>query len=376
MNHEIPAVIEPTYGESTLAEVVPSAVAALEVDGWPNALNLPPATAYVILLVDGLGWRLLQKHAEEAPYLTSLAVDDPITSGVPSTTATSLTSLGTGLPPGAHGVVGFTCRIPGTDRLLDALKWDARVDPREWQVHETAFARAAKDGVPLTVVSKRMFAASGLTQAGQRGAEFVGADSIGERISATVHAAMEDRSLTYVYEGELDATGHRAGCASWAWRYQLAMVDSFAQMLREALPSDATLVITADHGMVDVDPQGRIDVTVEPDLLDGVTLMGGEARFRHLYCDHGAVGEVAAHWANRLQHNAIVVTRDDAIERGWFGAVDPHVRPRLGDVMVASVGEVAVMSSEVFPNEAGLVGLHGSVTPEEMLVPLLLDPAR
>ena len=243
----------PHYFSRSLSDVLGAAVAALGVDGWQNPLALPPASSYVVFLVDGLGWNLLRSYPDEAPYLSSLIGDaEPITVGVPSTTATSLTGFGTGLPPGAHGVVGFTSRIPGTDRLLDALKWDRRVDPRQWQVHDTVFARAAAAGVSTHVVSKRIFEGSGLTVAGQRGADFVGADTIGERIFGSVRASQTPRSLTYLYEGELDVTGHRHGCTSWAWRHQLAIVDTFAARLREALPAETALVVTADHGMVDV----------------------------------------------------------------------------------------------------------------------------
>lgn len=364
----------PHYFSRSLVDVLPSAVSALGVDGWDNPLGLPPAPAYVVFLIDGLGWNLLRDHPEEAPYLNSLtAACEPITCGVPSTTATSLTSFGTGLPPGAHGVVGFTSRIPGTDRLLDALKWDSRVDPREWQPHDTVFARARKDGVTVTTVSKRSFEGSGLTEVSQRGAAFVGADTIGERISGAVGAAAEPTSLTYVYEGELDATGHRRGSASWAWSHQLAMADSFAARLRESLPDECALVVTADHGMVDVAVEDRLNVDDEPELLDGVTVFGGEARFRHLYCEGGAVDDVAARWRERLGAAAWVVTRDEAVGEGWFGSVDSAVRPRLGDVIVASRSDVAVVSTSRFPHEAQLVGLHGSLTADEMLVPLLLD---
>jgi predicted AlkP superfamily pyrophosphatase or phosphodiesterase len=365
----------PRYSDRGLGEIMPSAVAALGASGWDNTLDLPPASSYVVFLVDGLGLRLLERHAEEAPYLASLldAELSTLTCGVPSTTATSLTSLGTGLPPGAHGVVGFTSRIPGTDQLLDALRWSSKVDPWAWQPHDTVYDRARQSGVLPSVVSKRMFDKSGLTVASQRGASYVGADSAGERISATVSAASESRSLTYVYESELDSTGHRRGCRSHAWSYQLAMIDTFAARLREALPRETVLVVTGDHGMVDVDLERRLDVDAEPDLMDGVEVFGGEARFRHLYCDPAAVGEVAARWRLRLGAEALVMTRDDAIEAGWFGVVQAQVRPRLGDVVVASMGQVAVVSSERFPHEAKLVGLHGSLTQEEMLVPLLVD---
>jgi type I phosphodiesterase/nucleotide pyrophosphatase len=365
----------PRYFGGALSDVLPSALAAASAPGWTNALGFPEATSYVVFLVDGLGWNQLLAHPEEAPYLTTLATAaDPITCGVPSTTATSLTSLGTGLPPGAHGVVGFTSRIPGTDRLLDALRWDRGVDPHEWQVYDTVFARAVAQGTPTTVVSKRMFEGSGLTEASQRGARFVGADSLGERISRVVQASSPSGSLTYVYEGELDATGHRSGSRSWAWDHQLAMVDTFALRLREALPERVGLVVTADHGMIDVAPAGRLDVDDYPELLDGVSLFGGEARFRHLYCASGAVIDVVAAWRDCLGGNAWVVSRDEAIAEGWFGAVDSHVRPRLGDVMVASRGKTAVVSSSRFKHEASLVGLHGSLSADEMLVPILVDP--
>lgn len=368
--------VAPRYFGGALSDVLSSALAAAGASEWVNSFAIPPASSYVVFLVDGLGWNQLLAHPEEAPYLTTLAAGcEPITCGVPSTTATSLTSLGTGLPPGAHGMVGFTSRIPGTNRLLDALRWDCDVNPREWQRHDTVFARAAAQGISATIVSKRMFEGSGLTVASQRGGRFVGADSVGERISAVVQACGERGSLTYVYEGELDSTGHRSGSRSWAWDHQLAMVDSFALRLREALPENVGLAITADHGMVDISPEGRLDIDEHPELLDGVSLFGGEARFRHLYCDAGAVPDVVAGWRSQMGANAWVVSRDEAVDEGWFGGVDLQVRPRLGDVMVASRGDVAVVSTSRFPHEARLIGLHGSLSSDEMLVPLLVDPS-
>lgn len=366
----------PRYFGGALCNVLPGALTAMGAPGWDEPLGLPPAPSYVVVLVDGLGWNQLQAHPDEAPYLTALAADSaPITCGVPSTTATSLTSLGTGLPPGQHGIVGFTSRIPGTELLLDALRWDQAVDPLEWQVHDTVFGRAAATGVATTIVSKRIFEGSGLTLASQRGAVFVGADTLGERISSAVRASSASGSLTYVYEGELDATGHRSGTRSWAWEHQLAMIDTFIQRVREALAPHVALVITADHGMVDISVDGRVDVDAHPGLLDRVSLFGGEARFRHLYCEPGAAPEVAARWRELLGSAAWVLTRDEAIADGWFGMVDPLVLPRLGDVMVASRGDSAVVSTRRSPHESALVGLHGSLSADEMLVPLLVDLA-
>ncbi len=371
----MPEFVEPAYGHRGLGDVVPAVGRALGTDVLPvpTGLVLPDAPAYVVFLVDGLGAQLLAKYAAAAPYLSSMLADnEPGTAGVPSTTATSLTSLGTGLTPGTHGLVGFTSRVPGTDKLLNALFWDKSIDPLEWQPHPTAFSRLTDAGVRVDVVNKREFDRSGLTIAAHRGAGYIGADRIGERIAGAVAGSSRQPSLTYLYDGDLDWTGHRYGVSSPQWLQQLAAIDAEAAQLREALPDEVRLVVVADHGMVDSTPASRLDIDQLPGLRDGVVLLGGEARFRHLYCDPAAVSSVAACWAETLGDRAEVLTREQAVTRGWFGTVTEAVAPRLGDVVVAAKGEVAMFSSKDFGYEMTLVGLHGSLTADEMLIPILV----
>jgi Type I phosphodiesterase / nucleotide pyrophosphatase len=370
--------LEPAYGARSLADVLPSVSHALGVgvQGWCDvpALALPEAPSYVVFLVDGLGADLLASHAHAAPYLSSLLTPDATgTAGVPSTTATSLTSLGTGLVPGAHGVVGFTSRVPGSDRLLNALFWDKDIDPIQWQPHTTGFQLLAEAGVHVTTVNKREFRGSGLTLAAQRGGEWVDADRVGERVAGAVTAAAARPALTYLYDGDLDWTGHRYGVASSQWLQQLAIIDAEAEQLRDALPSHARLMIVADHGMVDAAPERRLDLDEDPAYRDGVVLLGGEARFRHVYCAGGAVHDVRARWRELLGDAALVVSRDEAIACGWFGGVSAPVLPRIGDVVAAARDDWGLFSSVDFPYETRLVGLHGSLTPAEMRIPLLVD---
>ncbi|WP_157537721.1 alkaline phosphatase family protein [Nocardioides sp. Root190] len=373
------AFCEPAYGVRSLGDLVPAAAHALgsPLGPAPTNLVLPDAASYVVFLIDGLGARLLERYAHAAPYLSSLlAGSAPATAGVPSTTSTSLTSLGTGLAPGAHGLVGFTTRIPGTSDLLNALVWDHDIDPTQWQPHQTTFSSLQAAGVRVTVVNKREFNGSGLTVAAHRGADYVGVDRVGERIAAVVAASTpgpRQSALTYVYDGDLDWTGHRWGVASSQWLQQLAMIDHEAEQLREALPVDRRLVVVADHGMVDVSEQSRIDVAEHDELRSGVAIVGGEARFRHLYCRGGAVPDVITTWQEVLGARADVLTRAEAIGRGWFGPVDPSVLPRIGDVVVACRDDFAVLSTEGFPYEAKLIGMHGSLTHDEMLIPVLVD---
>jgi Type I phosphodiesterase / nucleotide pyrophosphatase len=368
----------PGYGESSLADLASSLLGALGLAGEPNPLRLPAADRVCLLVVDGLGWELLRGHQAAAPFLSELALSGrPLTAGFPATTATSITSLGTGMPPGQHGVVGYLVAVPGEGRLLNTLRWDSRVDPVAWQPGPTIFERAAAAGVPGFHVAHSAVLQTGLSSAALRGAEGVAADTLGA-LAAQAAAVLRrsDRALAFVYHGQLDSTGHVFGCSSDAWRYHLGQVDRLAEHLAGALPWGTALYVTADHGMVDVPPEDRTDADTEPGLRDGVALLGGDARSRHVYAEPGAAADVLVAWREVLGHRAWVVPRDEAIAEGWFGPVDPRVAPRIGDVVAASAGTSAIVATQAEPLESALIGMHGSLTPQEQAVPLLTLPPR
>lgn len=373
-----PELVVPPYGSGTLTDLLPSIGAHLGVAGSDHdVLGLPAADRYVVVLVDGLGWHLLRRAVRDVPYLSSLLGDAvPLTVGVPSTTVTSLGSLGTGLPPGQHGMVGFTSRVPATGEILNALTWESELTPQAVQPKPTYFQRAAASGVAVSSVALERFRGSGLTQAVLRGPEFYEFSNEAEeelRIALTVDAAVRaERTLVYAYERELDHTGHVAGCASSAWLAQLARIDALCERLRAALPDDVCLLITGDHGMVDVPREHQIVAEDDPLLMAGVSALAGEGRFRQVYVDREDPRRVADRWRDRLGDRAWVLTRDEAIADGWFGLVDDDIRERYGHVLVALRSDHAVMTRQL-PRELDLIGMHGSLTPDEMLVPLLAD---
>lgn len=370
-------MIIPAYGSSTLADLLPSVAARLQVPGYEtDRIGLPAADRYVVVLIDGLGRELLHGAVAQAPYLGSLlAGSSSLTAGVPSTTVTSLASLGTGLPPGQHGMVGYTSRVPATGEILNALTWESDLVAQEYQPKTTEFERIGAAGVAVTSVALERFESTGLTQAGLRGPAFLGfreERAIEVRIALTVEAATRgEQSLVYAYERELDHTGHVDGCGSPAWRRHLGRVDRMLAQLREALPAEVVLIVTGDHGMVDIPPWHQLIAEEHPDLMAGVDALAGEGRFRQLYVDREPVAAVAQRWADRLGDKAWVRTRTDAIDAGWFGSVDPGLIERWGHVLVAMRTDWAVMTRQ-FPRELSLVGMHGSLTAAEMTVPLLI----
>ena len=374
--------IVPSYGESSLADLSASVLAALTGDAGANVLGLPEAGRVCLLIVDGLGLELLRAHQAAAPFLAELAFNSrPLTAGCPSTTVSSLGSLGTGVPPAVHGLLGYQVAVPGEGRLLNGLHWPADVDPVGWQPLPTIFERAAQAGIAAIQVSNPAYKDSGLTRAALRGSDFRGADSLGALAALACAALSEaDRTLVVAYHGDLDATGHRYGVSSQAWSNQLAHVDRLAEQIASALPYGSVLYITADHGMVDVGSDDRVDVDGQAAALrDGVALLGGEPRFRHVYTQPGAADSVLATWQEVLGERAWVLSRENAVKEGWFGPVGTPVSdviaPRIGDVVAACAGSWAVTASRAEPRESALTGMHGSLTPAEQLVPLL-SPGR
>jgi Type I phosphodiesterase / nucleotide pyrophosphatase len=363
----------PRYGEGTLADLACSVLDSLGVPGEPNPLELQPAEKLCLLVVDGLGWELLREHPAAAPFLSELAVSGrPLAAGFPATTVTSLGSLGTGRPPGQHGMLGYQVAVPGEGKLLNGLRWDQHVDPVAWQPGSTIFERAEEAGIGAYRVAHGSFRRTGLSVASMRGAHYLAADTLGA-LAAQCAAALRrsERALVLVYHGELDSTGHVFGAGSDAWRYHLAHVDKLAEHLAGALPPGTPLYVTADHGMVDVAPQDRVDVDAEPALRDGVELLGGEPRARHVYAVPGAADDVLAAWREVLGPRAWVASRDEAVADGWFGPVLPRLAARIGDVVAAPAGPAAVVATKAEPRESALLGMHGSLTPADQLVPLL-----
>jgi len=371
------APVLPRYRESTLADLATSLLASLGVPAEPNPLGLPASARACLLVIDGLGWELLRDHQAAAPFLSELAVNAAVlTAGFPATTVTSLSSLGTGRPPGQHGMLGYQVAVPHQNKLLNGLRWDDSIDPVAWQPGDTIYERAGAAGLRTYRVAASSLQKTGLSAAVMRGTEYRPANSMGALVAQAADALREsDRGLVTVYHAQLDGTGHAFGCYSDAWRYHLGHVDKLAEQLAGALPDGTPLYVTADHGMVDVGPDDRYDVDTIPGLRDGVALLGGEPRARHVYAEPGAAADVLATWREILGDHAWALSREEAIGAGWFGPVDPGLAGRIGDVVAAPVGPYAIVATATERLESTLIGMHGSLTTSDQLVPLLRLPA-
>jgi hypothetical protein len=363
--------------EARLSDVLPGCLAA--VLGTENRLGLPAVSKTVVVLVDGLGASALRQRTGHARFLASrFSRKATIVSGFPTTTAAALASLATGASPGEHGLVGYSAVVPTSGRVANQLTgWGPDMEPSVWQRRSTVFEHATAAGIDAIAIGPRRYESSGFTSAVLRGARYVSADSIAERFDAARAVLDEkERSISYVYVPELDMAAHAEGWQSDRWTHLLEELDSAMQSFVRTLRPDEGALLTADHGIVDVPETSHVLFGDDPAQMAGVIQVAGEPRCLQLHLDASLSGDarqtVLDAWRATEGDRAWVLTRDEAIEAGWFGRVDDEVRPRIGDIIVAAAKNIAYYDGRKVSDPARrMVGQHGSWNPDELIVPLL-----
>jgi hypothetical protein len=347
-----------------LSQITPSIFSSLGLESAADHLNVgvSPMGRELLFLIDGFGFDVLEKYSQVMPTISRMVNHGVIQTAFPTTTATSLATLTTGEMPGSHGMLGYTVRVPRSGgRLLNALKWDERVDPENWQPVQTLFQRASLTGINVTHVAAKRYENSGFTRAVFRGAQYKGANLVGDLVSETTDALQKTPSFVYLYVNDLDSAGHSDGVGSDKWISALAMIDQLTQNLMKEVPKGTRIWITSDHGMVNV--QEKIIIGQGNPLLTGVSVVGGEPRARHIYLESeskNARDDAAALWNEFLKEKALVLTREDAIMRGIFGEeVSQDAADRMGDVIAIARDGVVLLDPERADKEGAMVGHHG-----------------
>lgn len=361
-----PSMILPRYGQDCLSSIVP----VLCAPGGPSSVPawMPPVIAgaerIVLLLVDGFGWNQFEQRRHLVPTLAGFS-GGPITTVAPSTTATALTSLTTGLSPADHGLIGY--RIALGDTVMNVLRWgDEAGDLTRRYVPEQLQSCPPFLGASVPVLSRAELEGSGFTRAHLAGVKPRGW-RVASSIAPTIAESLRDGdSFVYAYYDGVDKVAHERGFGPY-YDSELAHVELIIASILNAVPKDTVVIVTADHGQVHV---GGGTIALADTVGQFVSRQSGEGRFRWLHAKRGKVDSLLEE-CQMFDDVAWVVPVERVIDEGWFGdRMSDEVRRRLGDV--ALVARAAVSFED--PAEAGgmsLVCRHGSLTPDEMLVPLL-----
>jgi hypothetical protein len=328
----------------------------------------------LLFLIDGFGFDTLSKYADVMPTMSRMINFGKIQTAFPSTTATSLATLTTGELPGVHGMLGYTVQVPRSGgRLLNALKWDERVDPENWQPVETLFQKASNVGISVTHVAAKRYENTGFTRAVFRGAQYKGANVVADLVSETKLALQKTPSFVYLYVNDLDVAGHSDGVGSDKWIAALSAIDQMVSQLMKEVPKGTRIWVTSDHGMMNVEEM--IVIGQDNPLLSGVSVVAGEPRARHIYLTEDSVQarvDAAGVWQQYLQDKAVVLTREEAISSNLFGAaLSPDSIDRMGEIIAIARGGVILVDADRVDKEGAMVGHHGGDSEIESQVGLL-----
>lgn len=366
------------HSQRSLERILPAACDAVglgsglsrDVRADRMALDVPEAARVCVVVVDGLGWLNVSARFGHAATLRSWHAAEPLMTVVPSTTAAAITAVGTGLRPGQNAMLSYELRSPATGKNFSLISWEqSGMDPRTWQSQPTLFESLGEEAAHCALVQQASFVGSGLTLAALRGARTIVAEGLEARVRAASSALHAGTKLVYLYWGELDHIGHKRGWNSSQWTRALEELDAGMALLERSVPRGTLILLTADHGMIDVTE--RIDVAQFPTLLDGVSLVSGEERALHLYADDPDA--VAARWEAQLGDVSWIATKKQALAGRVFGATSEFAASVMGDVLVFQKSTFALVDSRMRePGRPFMVGVHGSVTEPEMMVPLLM----
>lgn len=375
MTLHLPGADLPRVGDPLITDVVAGGLASID-PALPGASAQAAASLgmetgahqLLLILVDGLGYELIEEYVGHTPTLRRVRGDvRSIHTVVPSTTAAAITAFGTGERPGATNMVGFSVAYGGT--VMNLLAMEGGPAPSEWQPVPTYFERLAAADVASAVVSPARFAGSGLTGAALRGARHVPAETLDERVSAALRELRVGTPVVYLYWSEIDHAGHGSGVGSDSWIAHLEEFDAGLARLLRSLPAGVRTVMTADHGMINVDASQIVDVASTPALREGVRVVAGETRAVHVHADAGRADEVEARWRDVLGESAWIVS-GEAIS-ALIGAGEGAAL--IGDFLVLARGRGGVVDSRTQSASAiAMPGVHGSLTSTEMRIPVVV----
>lgn len=352
-----------------LSTVLPSALASLGLE-FKNVLRLPQVKHSVVIFIDGLGFENLANAGAHAKFLNR-HLDKSIRCEFPSTTATSIAGFATGQRSKAHGLIGYTVYNRRTKTPMNLLTgWKSSNEASTFKMVPSLSENA---GIRFGVIGSSVYENSGFTELTMKGAKYIPAESIADRFDAMQKLHAGEHSFSYLYIPELDQIAHRLGVDSLTWLATLEEVDTLIQKFMEALPKNVGVIVTADHGVVDVPALNHFFLDDLPWFGDAVAKTGGDPRCNFIYLnDSSQALTIKDQLSLELGAAAYVVSPQEICESGWAfwaHASETNLVPDLAIIW----NELAVGYDRrtASANSMKMIGQHGGISDRETRVPLI-----
>jgi hypothetical protein len=385
----------PDYEGLSITKVPDVVRAALGLDVEAGALVdavRPPRTDRVLLLLlDGLGYRKLERIWSEHPDLATHRLAESggihrLSTVFPSTTVAALTSYSTGLSPLQHGMIGYRLYLRELSAITNMIQFSvgdgngdsafrAGLDLDHLLPGPTVYERLTREGVVTHTLLPQYITASGLSRLLYRGSTALHpAANLSDMLTMARHILNEatSKTLLTLYWPGLDSLGHARGPESDAYLAEARAIDDALRRELVGRVDDTLLLLSSDHGFVGMQPSDYLDLASLPELNGNALLRPvGEPRASYFYLRDGAKTGLPWRSPSLLQGDLLFVDSEDAFRSGLLGSGTPHpeTRNRLGDVLLISTGRAGLY--QPYPDAPYLRGMHGGLTEEEMVVPLI-----
>ncbi|MBU1049762.1 alkaline phosphatase family protein [Candidatus Bipolaricaulota bacterium] len=394
------SVVFPDYRGYCISNI-PSLIASLlgvHEGHSPLGKIAEPFSGYeriVFLILDGFGFRKAQALFEEFPDAALKRLGEsgchiPLTSVYPSTTVAALTSLSTGLTPLEHGMIGYRLYLRETASITNMIRFNTIGSSRNDSAFDIGLDRETL--IPLPTVHEQLIAQgidahavlpgyiaqSGLSTALYHGcANLHSAASLPHMFVKTREILQTSRGKTFIslYWPGMDSIGHGLGPDSESFRAEFFAVDDAIGRGLVGQLQDTLLIVTADHGFAPMRPEDYLLLDGEFDAARALLMPPvGEPRASYLYARQGKVPTIRKAFDKPRNDGLICVESRELVESGLLGINTPHsqIANRIGDLALLSTGTSGVFQD--YPDAAILPGMHGGLTEDEMLVPLIIAP--
>ena len=390
----------PATAVALLGGELPAAPPPLPHDLWADWK--PGLKRVILVILDALGYlRLDQQMAADKDLGILRRLADagrffPLTSVFPSTTTAALSTFWTGRTPAEHGLLGYELYLREYGTLSNLITVSPTFDKQtevlvRWGMEPDKFlpvpdlAKQLKpQGIALRGLTYKRFINSGMSRIFRQGNDddtqgYVTLADLWTRLRHILKQKPQPPNapeLIIAYWGGLDGVAHTYGPGTENWQAEVRSVTYCLEreFLRLLPPEDrdgTLLLVTSDHGQAYVPPEKTTLLADHPALRNMLALpLSGDSRATYLFARHGQADAVNAYFADRLPGKFVLLDSTAALTAGLFGQGTPAPETpfRIGDLLALARGTNALQRGDKKPK---LIGRHGGLTPEEMLVPLI-----
>lgn len=344
--------------------------AEASVLGERNAMNLPRVASSIVVMIDGLGFENL-KDSKLGFMRRSLSETDFAHCGFPSTTASSIASFATGLDASSHGLIGYSIYDRSINELVNLLTGLDRFSILDY-FKGSPLSETSR--VSMHAVTLAAYENSGFTRATMHGAKHHFEAEIADRFDVALRLTREEPGcLVYLYIPELDKEAHRSGVNSSQWRDVFDSIERAVHMLAAKVGSEVGVIVTADHGVVDVPQINHVYLDEMPYLEGQLLSVSGDPRAPFIYLTETAnAPEIASLLSERFGDTAAVVTPEHLVQMNYWNPLILDEVDLMPDLVILALDDIAIFH-RAFAKPASLrvIGQHGSITERETKVPTM-----